>query len=179
MSDEMLVWVDIETTGLNLQRDLILEVAASVAKLSDPFNATPIYHAVSAYRLNDPYGRINPKVIEMHSKNGLWDECKASETSIYDTVYGLRRALPATCILAGSSVHFDRDFLVTADPTLRECFSHRLYDVSAIKLFCRSLGMPPIAKGEAHRARADVLESIAHAQQCAEWITQLRAGAVG
>ncbi len=172
MNDETLVWVDIETTGLNLQRDLILEIAASTAKLSDPFNATPIYHAVSAYRMNDPYGRIHPFVMQMHANSGLWDECKVSETSIYDVIQGFKKALPALSILAGSSVHFDRDFLVTADPTLRESFSHRLYDVSAIKLFCRSLGMAKLHKSEAHRAKADVLESIAHAKQCAEWITQ-------
>ena len=55
-------------------------------------------------------------------------------------------------------------------PRLAARFSHRHYDVSAVKLFCRSLGMPKPPKAEAHRATADVLESIAHARLCAEWL---------
>ncbi len=55
-------------------------------------------------------------------------------------------------------------------PTLAERFSHRYYDVSAVKLFCRSLGMPKPQPAEAHRAMADIQESIAHARQCARWL---------
>lgn len=178
MNEETLVWVDIETTGLLIQRDLILEIAASTSKLSDPFNVTSVYHAVASYKFNDPYGRIDPYVVKMHTDSGLWEDCRRSETSFYEMLQGFKKSLPAKSILAGASVHFDRDFLVTGDPTLRDYFSHRFYDVSAIKLFCRSMGMPELTKNEAHRAEEDVREDVSHAQKCAEWITQLR-GSVG
>ena len=55
-------------------------------------------------------------------------------------------------------------------PTLDKRLSYRHYDVSAVKLFCQSLGMPKLPKAEAHRAKDDILESIAHAKKCADWL---------
>jgi oligoribonuclease (3'-5' exoribonuclease) len=72
--------------------------------------------------------------------------------------------------LAGSSVHFDHGFIKHWWPQLASRFSHRHYDVSAVKLFCESLGMPRLPKAEAHRAREDILESIAHARECVRWL---------
>lgn len=71
--------------------------------------------------------------------------------------------------LAGSSVHFDLGFLRTYMPRLSRQLSHRCYDVSAVKLFCRSLGMPKLPPEEAHRALPDIRESMRHAQLCASW----------
>ncbi len=74
-------------------------------------------------------------------------------------------------MLAGSSVHFDRMFLQHYHPQVIERFSHRLYDVSAVKLFCRSLGMPPFPEiSAAHRAKDDIDESILHAKACTIWL---------
>jgi oligoribonuclease (3'-5' exoribonuclease) len=73
-------------------------------------------------------------------------------------------------VLAGSTVSFDLEFVRNTMPRLAARLSHRVYDVSAVKLFCRSLGMPALPKQEQHRAAADVLESIAHARACAEWL---------
>jgi len=67
-------------------------------------------------------------------------------------------------------VHFDHGFLRVHMPKLAARFSHRHYDVSAVKLFCQSLGMPKPPKAEAHRAAADVRESIEHAKACADWL---------
>ena len=73
-------------------------------------------------------------------------------------------------LLAGSSIHFDLGFLRVHMPKLAAKFSHRLFDVSAIKLFCESLGMPKLPKAEAHRAMVDVEESFAHYKACADWV---------
>jgi oligoribonuclease len=73
--------------------------------------------------------------------------------------------------LAGSSVHFDRGFLAVHMPRLARQLSHRCYDVSAVKLFCRSLGMPKPPPEEAHRALPDIQESMRHAKLCAGWLT--------
>ncbi len=172
-------WLDIETSGLDARRDQILEIALSSSPLNDPFNVTAEYHAVcrlvrAAGRYWAPHGPItvDPFVEMMHTKNGLWEECDKSDVSASSTVNEvLARVQGDPAILAGSAVHFDRSFLeAVGGNQVRTVFSHRHYDVSAIKLFCESLGMPRIPKGEAHRAQADVLESVAHAKMCAEWL---------
>ncbi len=72
--------------------------------------------------------------------------------------------------LAGSSVHFDLSFLRIHMPRLAANVSHRCYDVSAVKLFCRSLGVAKFPREEAHRALPDVKESMKHARWCASWL---------
>lgn len=72
--------------------------------------------------------------------------------------------------LAGFSVHFDLGFIRTHMPRLAARLSHRVYDVSAVKLFCRSLGMEKLPPEEAHRAMDDVMESVRHAEQCISWL---------
>ena len=75
-------------------------------------------------------------------------------------------------VLTGSSIHFDRGFLKVNLPYFSKMFSHRHYDVSSLKLVCRSLGMPIQLKNEAHRAFDDIKESVDHAQQCLWWLAK-------
>lgn len=173
-----LFWLDIETTGLDPTKHDVLEIAVSRAPFLDPFKAVEVYHAVLLFQ-NPIRDSIDPFVREMHTKNGLWAECAASSLLPGDVEDELLNFVPMIAdkeerpILAGSTIHFDKSFLVASMPTLAARFSHRLYDASAIKLFCQSLGMPKPAKAEAHRARDDVRESIAHARTCAEWLGRL------
>lgn len=180
MTEQTLIWIDIETTGLDPQLDHILEVAVMTSQLSDSFNAKPLYHAVLGYRRDDWSRKIDPFVLEMHTKNRLFEECSKSNIARHHVALDLTKEIPKGSILAGSSVHFDRAFIEEHFLALRlhAPFSHRHYDVSAIKLFCESLGMPRIPKGEAHRAKEDVLESVAHAQRCAGWLAERRSGVV-
>ncbi len=167
-----LLWLDLETTGLDANRDKILEVAVSEADLLDPFNARPIYHAV----LHHSGEGLSPFIIDMHTKNGLLAECKLSSLTAQSAEQVLLSLVPIVedkndrTTLAGSSIHYDHDLLKVNMPELSRRLSHRHYDVSSVKLYCESMGMPRIPKADAHRAKDDIKESIAHAVACTTWL---------
>lgn len=177
-----LLWLDLETTGLDPRQDDVLELACAIADLSTPFDITPTEPGsfLLGYRWSPQYW--DPFVREMHTKNGLIADLELSGKncrSAREVEAKLLTMVPDEAdreektVLAGSTISFDLEFLRNTMPTLAKRLSHRVYDVSAVKLFCRSLGMPKIPKQEAHRAAADVLESIAHARLCAEWLKKL------
>jgi len=183
-----LVWLDIESTGLDPLKCDLIEIAACITDIVRPFEVTlpttrPIdpttgYRAVIHYVPD--LERLDPYVVKMHTENRLWAACAKSTITIAVAAAALLALVGEPGLdakgrkelhtLGGSSVHFDHGFLRVHMPTLASKFSHRVYDASAIKLFCRSLGMTRMPKTGAHRAMADVNESIAHAKACAEWL---------
>lgn len=170
-----LYWLDLETTGFFPEREIILEVSLSEAEFLDPFNTKHIYCAV-IFISDHGIRMLDPVVRDMHTKNGLLVECQASRHSMQSVEEELLKLIPLVSdkaerpILAGSLIGFDHRFIAKHWPKLNERFSHLEYDVSVLKLFCRSMGMDKFPKGEAHRALADVEESIAHAKLCKEWL---------
>lgn len=163
---ETLWWVDVETTGL-MDYDKLLEVAFARSDLKDPFHHEHVYCA--QFKHEDLY-IPDENVRKMHTKSGLV-EAVVNGKRATRVIEDLLDLIPTTGTnyLAGNSVHFDRRFLRALDRELDKRFSHRHYDVSAVKLFAMSLGMPPVLKAEAHRAVADIDESVTHARACAEW----------
>lgn len=168
-----LLWLDLETTGLDPRECKVLEVAVMQADFAKPFVVEPLYHAV----IQHDGVNLSPFILDMHTKNGLLTECVVLDAlRIEEADAALEALVPQETersempVLAGSSIHFDHDFIRVHLPNFAKLLSHRHYDVSAIKLFCESIGMQKLPRAEAHRAQADVLESIDHAQRCAEWV---------
>ncbi len=167
----MLAWIDTETTGLDPEKGLLLEVAIVVTtpQLIVVDGATwVIKHDLSAvWDLCDDYVR------KMHEANGLFAELedgKPIEVVRKEALEFLTRTrVPQRSPMCGSTVSFDRAWLKRHMSELAAWFNHRHLDVSSEKI-CADLwdgGWKPKddGAGPAHRALADVMASIDHAQQ--------------
>jgi oligoribonuclease len=172
-----LLWLDFETNGLDPYKHSVLELAAGIADLHDPFNVTKLVDA-AMWVHPEVVPTFDKFIIDMHTKNNLLkactDEATAKDLSELEDEL-LKHVLEVQdkdekTVLAGSTVHFDLGFVRVHMPRLARRLSHRCYDVSALKLVCQSLGMPKFAKAEAHRAWEDVLESVRHGEECITWL---------
>lgn len=166
--DNRIVWVDLEMTGLDPKRHVIVEVAALVtdAELNILDQGIDlVVHASDA-----ELGEMDDFVTRMHSENGLIEQIKASAVTIEEAeeaVLGLVKkhcdpAHPAP--LAGNSIATDRAFIRAHMPRLDQALHYRMIDVSTIKELTRrwypKAYQNQPAKGMAHRALADIVESI-------------------
>ena len=168
MAADLLVWVDCEMTGLDLRSDALIEVAALVTDpdlnvLGDGVDV--VIHAEDA--LLD--GMLDV-VREMHEKSGLTDEVRRSAVTVAEAQDLVMRYItqyvpePRTAPLCGNSIATDRGFLARDMPLLDNHLHYRMIDVSSVKELCRRwyprvyFGQP--VKGLAHRALADIRESI-------------------
>jgi oligoribonuclease len=166
--NDLLVWVDCEMTGLDLQRDALIEVAALV---TDP-DLTVLGEGVDVVIHADEamLGGMVEIVREMHDKSGLTDAARASAVTLADAEEMLMAYVstyvkePRTAPLCGNSIATDRGFLARDMPRFDAYLHYRMIDVSSIKELCRRwyprtyFGQPP--KGLAHRALADIRESV-------------------
>lgn len=155
-------------TGLDLGRDKLIEVAALVTDpdlnvLGDGVDV--VIHADEAALEG------MPEIVQtMHAKSGLTEEVRRSAVTLAeaeDLVLEYVRTFvkdPRTAPLCGNSIATDRGFIARDMPRLDAHLHYRMIDVSSIKELCRRwyprvyFGQPQ--KGLAHRALADIRESI-------------------
>ncbi|MDG6108212.1 oligoribonuclease [Dactylosporangium aurantiacum] len=165
---DLLVWIDCEMTGLDLGKDALIEVAALV---TDPdLNVLGEGVDVVIHAEDAQLDGMLDVVRDMHAKSGLTDAVRASAVTLAeaeDLVMGYITTHvpdPRTAPLCGNSIATDRGFLARDMPRLDNHLHYRMIDVSSIKELCRRwyprvyFGQPP--KGLAHRALADIRESI-------------------
>ena len=163
-----LVWIDCEMTGLDLGSDRLIEIAALVtdADLNVLGDGVDVVIHTDDAALN---GMVDV-VARMHKSSGLTEEVRASTIDVATAeelvLDYIREFVPQakTAPLAGNSIATDRGFLARDMPTLDDYLHYRMIDVSSIKELCRRwypkiyYGQPE--KGLAHRALADIQESI-------------------
>lgn len=155
-------------TGLDLGRDKLIEVAALVTDpdlnvLGDGVDV--VIHADEAAL------EAMPEIVQtMHAKSGLTDEVRRSAVTLAEAEDLVMEYVtsfvkdPRTAPLCGNSIATDRGFIARDMPRLDAHLHYRMIDVSSIKELCRRwyprvyFGQPQ--KGLAHRALADIRESI-------------------
>jgi oligoribonuclease len=164
----MIVWIDIETTGLDPHEDAILEVAMIVT--AD--DLTPIAKYSNIIKPSeDKLLRMDDYVTKMHTGSGLLDELAKTDNLLGDIENELITVLEDNrvekrALLAGNSVHFDRNFLEAQMPELMKRFSYQNLDVTSVSHVVRRF-LPAkyeainAKRGEiAHRAMDDIESSI-------------------
>jgi oligoribonuclease len=155
-------------TGLDLGKDALIEVAVLVTD--------PDLHVIGegvdvVIHADEPALAGMPEVVrEMHARSGLTEAVRASTVTLRQAEdmileYVTRHVPdPRTAPLCGNSIATDRGFITRDMPRLDAHLHYRMIDVSSIKELCRRwyprvyFGQP--AKGLAHRALADIRESI-------------------
>lgn len=178
----MLCWIDLETTGLDPGNDFILEVGIILTdhKLNhlSSYSWLINYHSdplVMQFLLDLNEGNLGPEyqiVHEMHTKNHLLEEviCNSTLPTLEEAEEGIFNFIDDFANEycqgegihpAGSSVHFDIDFLRHYMPKVTELFHHRHYDVSSIKMYFESRsGVYDKGPEDEHRALSDLANDI-------------------
>ncbi len=165
-SDNNLVWLDCEMTGLDPERDRIIEIAVVVTgPMLEPRIEGPV---IAVHQTDAQLALMDAWNKGTHGKSGLTDRVRAStvgeaeaEQQVLDfiTRYVPRQATP----LCGNSIGQDRRFLVKYMPKLEAYFHYRNLDVSTLKELARRWRPEVYAsfkKRQLHTALADVHESI-------------------
>jgi oligoribonuclease len=165
----VLIWMDLEMTGLDPTRHTILEIATLVTDDDLTVVAEGPDLVVSATK--EQLDQMSDFVREMHSTSGLLAAVERStitlEAAGAETLRFIKQHAPQphTVPLAGNSIGTDRRFLTAWLPQIEEWLHYRSVDVSSVKELCRRWypealpGLPP--KASAHRALEDIRESIA------------------
>ena len=165
-SDDNLVWIDLEMTGLFPDTDRIIEIAVIV---TDPQLAQRVEGPVFAVHQSDAaLDAMDDWNKGTHGKSGLIGRVKAStfnETQVEDQIIEfLARHVPkGKSPMCGNSICQDRRFLANYMPKLEAFFHYRNLDVSTLKELAKRWKPEILAgfkKAQAHTALADVHESI-------------------
>jgi oligoribonuclease len=163
---DRLIWIDMEMSGLDPERDKVLEVAVVItdAQLNTVVEA-PVFVVHQGDEVLAAMDDWNQKT---HAKSGLIDRVKASALSERDVedrmVAFLADYVPAKISpMCGNSVHQDRRFMAHHLPKLEEFFHYRNLDVSTLKELARRWKpalLDGLTKHGKHEALADIHESI-------------------
>lgn len=161
-----LLWVDLEMTGLDVRDDVILEVAAEVTDLD--FKTLASYEAV-IHQPEDKLKSMNEWSQHQHAASGLIDRIKKAgrpEKEVINELVGFINAQfgDEPAILAGNSIHNDRNFISHWWPEVDALLHYRMLDVSGLKILMQAKYNVSFKKKEVHRAFDDIQASIAELQ---------------
>ncbi|KAG5891956.1 hypothetical protein JTB14_002228 [Gonioctena quinquepunctata] len=162
-----IVWIDMEMTGLDIDKDKIMEIACLVT--DSDLNIIAEGPDVIIQQPESILNNMNEWCIQQHGKTGLTEACLKSSTTLEEaeneilnfiSKYVTEKLSP----LAGNSVYMDRMFLLKNMPKIHNYLHYRIIDVSTVKEMCRrwnpNLYSIVPKKEYTHRALLDIKESV-------------------
>lgn len=165
---DVLVWLDMEMTGLDPERERIIEVATILT--DGNLTEIAVGPELVIHQPDEVLAAMDDWNRKHHGASGLVDRVRASTISDADaeaqTIAFINAHVPAKDrpVLAGNSIHQDRRFIHGYMPALDRRLHYRMVDVSTIKELARrwfpELAAKVPAKKETHRALDDIRESI-------------------
>jgi oligoribonuclease len=166
LADDNLVWIDLEMTGLDTDRDRIIEIAVVVTDAQVTRRVEgPVLAIHQSDAVLDAMDNWNKGT---HGKSGLIDRVRASivdeDSAQAQVLHWLAQFVPpGKSPMCGNSICQDRRFLARSMPRLEAFFHYRNLDVSTLKELARRW-QPALLEGfkkaQSHTALADIHESI-------------------
>lgn len=167
MKKAKLLWIDLEMTGLEPDKDKILEVAAIATDMQ--LNEIATYEAVV---------KVDEKLIKSRMVGDFWEKNSATRDALMaqnkdgkpvkevekELLDFIGQNFGKTIYLAGNSIHQDRKFIEREMPELDKKLHYRMLDVSAWKIYFENALDKKFTKPENHRALDDINGSIEELQ---------------
>ncbi|KAA8995371.1 oligoribonuclease [Affinibrenneria salicis] len=167
VNENNLIWIDLEMTGLDPERDRIIEIATLVTDAS--LNILAQGPVLAVHQSDEQLALMDEWNVRTHSGSGLVERVKASRlderAAELETLAFLQQWVPAgKSPICGNSIGQDRRFLFRYMPELEEFFHYRYLDVSTLKELARRWKPEILAgfkKQNTHQALDDIRESVA------------------
>ena len=161
-----LIWIDLEMTGLDPQRDVIIEIATVVT--DKHLNILAQGPVIAIHQADELLAGMDDWNTSHHGASGLTERVRQSQTSMPEaerqTIGFLNRYVPeGASPMCGNSICQDRRFMARLMPDLEAFFHYRNLDVSTLKELVNRWKpeiLPGFDKKGAHLALDDILESI-------------------
>ncbi|HAZ09464.1 MAG TPA: oligoribonuclease [Elusimicrobia bacterium] len=161
-----LIWLDLEMTGLEPEKDVILEIATIVT--DGELKVLAEGPCLAVHQSDEVLDGMDPWCVDQHGKSGLTQRCRESRYSVLDAQARTLEFLSSWCEpgkspLCGNTIGQDRRFLVKYMPRLSDFFHYRSIDVSSIKELVQRWypdSKYVYSKSKQHLSLADVHESI-------------------
>lgn len=168
--DELILWIDVETTGVDPYQDSLLEIGAIFTDMSGKIVSEPFTALVHIDNISHVIRHTDATVQKMHDDSGLWLDLWKEKTYPYSVVETkMLEWLKDTINLfddpliyfGGNSISLDRSYILRYLPAVYHHISHRSIDVTSISLFLQSnTFISGYHKSKDHRALLDVYDSI-------------------
>ena len=157
-------WLDLEMTGLDISKDIILEAAAIIT--DEQLNIIAQFDSIVLKASKEVLDNMIDLVKKMHESSGLSIACLNSKITIDVLEEKLLKFLKEKCqaqtvFLAGTSVYNDLIFIKHYLPRVASFLHYRIIDVSTIKELAKSWYGLEYKKKKLHRSLDDIQESIA------------------
>jgi oligoribonuclease len=165
-SDDNLIWLDLEMTGLDPQSDKILEIAIVITDKN--LNILDKTESIAIYQTEMILSQMNTWCIKQHGKSGLTQRVKESNITLHKAeqicLNLIKKWVDADkSPMCGNSICQDRRFLARYMPKLEAYFHYRHIDVSTLKELAKRWqpeAEKKLTKDSFHLALDDIIDSI-------------------